>query len=117
MSAGEIMDKQSVVIKTVALWGGLTIAFPALDATALICALLGAGVFVTYSYKKLTTAQTVMYFLTSSVVGYLVSGEMADYFAFPYRNTVAFMAGALCLAMVAAVHRMIPAILRKRLLK
>lgn len=108
------MDNTSIVIKTLTLWGGITVVFPMMNVTAFLCAFLGGAVFIAYSYKKLTALQTVVYFLASSIVGYLISEELAEYFSFPYRNTVAFFSGTLCLVIVATIHKILPSIIKKR---
>lgn len=101
------MDNTSIVIKTLALWGGITIAVPTVDITSFVCAFLGGAAFVTYSTVDRTRWQTCIYFATSSIVGYLISGEIAEYFSFPYRNTMAFLCGTLCLVTVASIHKYI----------
>jgi hypothetical protein len=77
------------------------------DVNAVLCAAMGAAVFVTHSYKHLRWFQIFIYFLASACVGYLASEEVTAYFEFPYRNSVAFLAGASCLIVALYVHKLI----------
>lgn len=111
------MDKTAIIIKTLTLWGGITLVFPMVNVTSFLCALLGGAVFTAYNYKHLTVFQTTIYFAAASIAGYLISEELVEYFSFPYRNTVAFLCGTLCLVIVATIHKILPEIIKTRFKK
>lgn len=101
------MDNSALVLKTMALWGGVTLAFPMINVTAFICAFLGGATFIVFSYKHHTKFESVCYFVIASAVGYLISDELAALWNFPFKNITAFAGGALSLFVVFMLYKSI----------